>query len=77
MQGSSIWGFVIVVIGLAYLIIYLTNKPIKSKPGQKEKLYHGPVVSSRWKEKKDRQYMIGFLWFLLIMFVLALCQSNN
>ena len=36
MQGSSIWGFVIVVIGLAYLIIYLTNKPIKSKPGQKE-----------------------------------------
>ena len=77
MNDTVTWGFVLVAIGLAYLIIYLSNKPYKSKPGQKEKLYHGPIVNARWKEKRDRRYITIVLWYLLIMFILALCQSNN
>jgi len=36
MNDTATWGFVIVVIGLAYFIIYLSNKPYQSKQGQKE-----------------------------------------
>jgi len=76
MNDTATWGFVIVVIGLAYFIIYLSNKPYQSKQGQKEKLYHGPVVNSRWKEKQDRQYLLGFLWYILIIFILVMCSKQ-
>ena len=76
MNDNGTWGMIIVVIGLAYLIIYLTNKPNKSKRGEKTQLYHGPAVSARWKEKKDRQYLLGFLWYLLIIFILVMCSKQ-
>ena len=55
MSKTGTWGFIIVVIGLIYLIIYITNKPYKSKKGEKRQLYHGPVVNARWKERQVGQ----------------------
>ena len=60
---------------LLYLIYRVDSQPITSKKGEKAKLYHGPVVSARWKERNDKKQISTFLWILLFLVLLSFFQK--
>ncbi len=65
------------IIALAYGLYRNYSQPFQSKRGEKVKLYHGPFVSARWKERSDRQTGRVALWYFFLMLILAYCQQGN
>ncbi len=75
--GLSIVGLLKVVLaaGLIYFIKHESNAPYLSKRGQKVWLYHGPLVSARWKEKSDRKVTLFWLWVMLLGVLASFLQQ--
>ncbi len=72
-KDPMVLGFQIALsLGLIYFIYRQSTDLYQSNPGEKVWLYHGGIVSARWKEKNDRQGCLIWLWIILVFTVASL-----